>query len=174
MQRLAGGVRSCLQWFTCLCHLLVCATALDVSVTLTNIAITMRQQSIPTSPRIKNPRSGNISAGGLSKRRQICTWPCLRCGVLAADKLRTDVFVAPFPPLPWSSIPFLATSSFPNLGVIVCVIKHSCTDSFFFFFNPLSSADCMGVKKKKKKEGSRLTESSSQTCSPHGNVQLFP
>lgn len=172
MQRLAGGVRSCLQWFTCLCHLLVCATALDVSVTLTNIAITMRQQSIPTSPRIKNPRSGNISAGGLSKRRQICTWPCLRCGVLAADKLRTDVFVAPFPPLPWSSIPFLATSSFPNLGVIVCIIKHSCTDSFFL--THLVQLIGWELKKKEKKEGSRLTESSSQTCSPHGNVQLFP
>lgn len=77
-------------------RLLFCATIVGVSVTLTAIAITARRQTIPTSPHVKNPRSGNISAGGLSKGRQICTWPCLWFGVIAADKLRTDVFVVIF------------------------------------------------------------------------------
>lgn len=95
--------RSYPLWFTCLCHLLVGASIVSVSVTLTNPAISLRRQTIPTSPRVKNPRSGNISAGSLSKRRHICTWPCLWFGVIATDKLRTDVLGVVFTPPPSDS-----------------------------------------------------------------------
>ena len=55
----------------------------DVAVTLLNMAFTVRQQKIPTGPpEFKNLRSGNISAGGRTKWRQICTRPRLRFLVL--------------------------------------------------------------------------------------------
>lgn len=169
-QRTHEKQQTCPLWFTCLCHLLLCATTVDDSVTLTNTAVTARRQAIPTSPCIeKNSRPGNVSTGGLSKQRQICTWPCLWCGVIAADKLRTDVFGVIFTP-PSSSLhdPLFLSSLLPvppNLGLIVSVIKHSCTDPSL---NPLSSVDYMGVK------GLPSHSPVTQPCSPHGNAPLFP
>ena len=69
------------------------------------------------------------------------------------------------PPSPWSSIPFLPPSSSPNLGLIVSVIKHSCTDPSL---NPLSSADYMGVR------GLSSQSPVTQPCSLHGDALLFP
>lgn len=77
--------------------------------------------------------------------RLICTRPCLWLCVVAADKVRTDVFGVIFTPPPkstiLSSLPPVSSSS--NLGLIVFVIKHSCTDPSV---NPLTLADYMGVR----------------------------
>lgn len=55
------------------------------------------------------------------------------------DKLRTDVFGVIFnPPSPHGPRPPLLFAVSSNLGLIVSVIKHSCTDPSL---NPLSSAD---------------------------------
>lgn len=108
--------------FHILHHLLVCATTVNVSVTLTNIGFTEKRQRIPTSPHVKKPRSGNISAGSLSKQRQICTWPRLWFGGKAAEKLRTDVFGVP-PPTPLSHFP--CDRLFPSFLVPVSLIWES-------------------------------------------------
>ena len=81
--------------------------------------------------------------------RLICTWPCLWLCIVTADKVRTDVFgviLKPPPPTPPacmipSSLPPVSSSS--NLGLIVFVIKHSCTDPSV---NPLTSADYTRVR----------------------------
>lgn len=119
---------------------------------------------------VKKPTSLEAFAQAASLHlRLICPRPCLWLCVVAADKVRTDVFGVIFTPptsMILSSLPPVSSSS--NLGLIVFVIKHSCTDPSV---NPLTPADYMGVGW----GGSPPTQTGPAALRPpHGSVLLAP
>lgn len=135
---------------SCICHLLVYAHAVNVSVTQTRAPVIARRQTFPQG-----------LAAYLQAAR--CTFETdlyramLWFGVIAADKPRTDVFgvvffSSPSPPIfffflrldrPPTHVHTHTLSTSSNLGIIVSVIKPSCKD---LPLKPLSSADYMEVR----------------------------
>lgn len=152
---------------TGLCHLLVSATTDDVGVTQPTLLLWQGDRWFPRAFVCKNQGLETFPQAASLHLRLICTRPCLWLCVVAADKVRTDVFGVIFIPLPCmilSSLPPVSSSS--NLGLIVFVIKHSCTDPSV---NPLTPADYMGVR------GALLPHRPvQQPRTPHGNALLAP
>lgn len=134
-----------------------------------NTAVMARDRWIPRAFACKNQGLETFPQAASLHLRLICTRPCLWLCVVAVDKVRTDVFgvisTLLLPP-PLHDPLFPPVSSSFNLGLIVFVIKHSCTDPSA---NPLTSPDYMGVR------GALLPHGPvQQPCTPHANALLAP
>lgn len=133
---------------SCICHLLVYAHTVNVSVAQARAHVIARRQTFPQG-------LAAISAGSRCTFETDLYRAMLWFGVRPADKLRTDVFglvffSSPYTPLKKKKKDLLPAhvhthtlSSSSNLALIVSVIKPSCKD---LSLNPLSSADYMEVR----------------------------
>lgn len=74
------------------------------------------------------------------------------------------------PTIPYSLPSSLPPSTSPNLGLIVSVIKHSCTDPSP---NPLSSADYTGVRGLALPESSHTAVLPTLQCSTTPSTQII-